>query len=173
MEGGPQDQESFLPGNRTSTRPRIEGPWPSAVNDCGNKHYAQTGMSVSQLVSRSNGQMDKWTNGQMDERTNGQLDRQWEKQTGGHPVSLSFLVSVKLGWTLGISRLPLDLCPLPSVLCPLHSDSSSTICFDGSSDCSGWILIKIVNWFGQRKVNKLWQRLSLFAFQTHRPTPLK
>jgi len=54
----------------------------------------------------------------MDKRTSGQLDRQWEKQTGGHPASLSFLVSVKLGWTLGISRLPLDLCPLPSVLCP-------------------------------------------------------
>lgn len=67
-------------GNSTSTgggphlhwtRPRIKGTWPSAVNDCGNKHYAQTGMSVIQLVSR----------------LNGRTDRQSEKQTVGHTVS--------------------------------------------------------------------------------------
>jgi len=62
-------------------------------------------MSVIQLVSRLN------------ERTDGRTDRQSEKQTVGHTVSrFSFLVSVKLGWTLGISQLPLDLCSLPFAL---------------------------------------------------------
>lgn len=69
-------------GNSTSTgggphlhwtRPRIKGTWPSAVNDCGNKHYAQTGMSVIQLVSRLNGRTD----GRTGSRKNRQSDIQF------------------------------------------------------------------------------------------------